>query len=159
MRRRTACQIGEAAVKHVAQILQTKPVSTVFSIAPDAPMFDALRLMAEKDVGALVVMDGEAIVGMVSERDYARKIVLKGRTSRDTAVRDVMTSPVMYVGPHQSTDECMALMTNRRLRHLPVLDGGKLIGMVSIGDLVKDIISEQQFAIEQLQHYISGERG
>ncbi len=114
------------------------------------------RSEAEKNIGALLVMEGETIVGIVSERDYARKIVLMGKSSKETPVRDVMTSPVMYVDPRQSTDECMALMTENRLRHLPVLDGGKLIGLVSIGDLVKDIISEQNFIIEQLQRYITG---
>jgi CBS domain-containing protein len=119
-------------------------------------MFDALMLMAEKNIGALLIMEGETIVGMLSERDYARKIVLMGRSSKETPVRDVMTCPVLYVGPQQSTEECMALMTEKRLRHLPVLDDGKLIGLISIGDLVKDIISEQNFVIEQLQSYISG---
>jgi len=122
-------------------------------------MFDAVKLMAEKDVGALLIMEGEMIVGMVSERDYARKIVLIGRSSKETPVRDIMTCPVMYVGPQQSTEECMALMTEKRVRHLPVLDNGKLIGLISIGDLVKDIISEQNFLIEQLQYYITGDRG
>jgi CBS domain-containing protein len=122
-------------------------------------MFDALMLMAEKNIGALLIMEGETIVGMLSERDYARKIVLMGRSSKETPVRDVMTCPVLYVGPQQSTEECMALMTEKRLRHLPVLDDGKLIGLISIGDLVKDIISEQNFVIEQLQCYISGQQG
>ena len=122
-------------------------------------MFDAVKLMAEKDVGALLIMEGETIVGMVSERDYARKIVLIGRSSKETPVRDIMTCPVIYVGPQQSTEECMALMTEKRVRHLPVLDNGTLIGLISIGDLVKDIISEQNFVIEQLQYYITGDRG
>jgi CBS domain-containing protein len=141
------------------QILRSKSDPTVHTIVPTASMFDALTLMAEKNIGALLIMDGETIVGLLSERDYARKIVLMGRSSKETPVRDVMTCPVMYVGPQQSTEECMALMTEKRLRHLPVLDDGKLIGLISIGDLVKDIISEQKFAIEQLQCYISGERG
>ena len=122
-------------------------------------MFDAVKLMAEKDVGALLIMEGERIVGMVSERDYARKIVLIGRSSKEIPVRDIMTRPVIYVGPQQSTEECMALMTEKRVRHFPVLDNGKLIGLISIGDLVKDIISEQNFLIEQLQYYITGDRG
>ena len=146
-------------MKLVAQILRSKPDPTVHAVAPTASMFDALKLMAEKNIGALLIMEGETIVGMVSERDYARKIVLMGRSSKETPVRDVMTCPVMYVGPQQSTEECMALMTEKRLRHLPVLDGGKLIGLISIGDLVKDIISEQNFVIEQLQCYIGGQRG
>jgi CBS domain-containing protein len=143
----------------VAQILRSKSDSTVHSIVPTASVFDALKLMAEKNIGALLIMEGETIVGLLSERDYARKVVLLGRSSRETPVRDVMTCQVLYVGPQQTTEECMAVMTEKRLRHLPVLDDGKLIGLISIGDLVKDIISEQQFVIEQLQYYISGQRG
>jgi CBS domain-containing protein len=146
-------------MKMVAQILRSKSDPTVHAIVPTASMFDALKLMAEKNIGALLIMEGETIVGMLSERDYARKIALLGRSSKETPVSDVMTYPVMYVGPQQSTEECMALMTENRLRHLPVLDDGKLIGLISIGDLVKDIISEQNFVIEQLQRYISGQRG
>jgi CBS domain-containing protein len=146
-------------MKNVAQILQSKSDPTVHTVVPTASMFDAVKLMAEKNIGALLIMEGETIVGMVSERDYARKVVLMGRSSKETTVRDIMTCPVMYVDPQQSTEECMALMTAKRLRHLPVLDDGKLIGLISIGDLVKDIISEQNFTIEQLQRYISGERG
>jgi CBS domain-containing protein len=149
-------QIGEASMKNAAHILQSKTDTTVHRVAPATSMFDAITLMAEKNIGALLVMDGETIAGIVSERDYARKIILAGRSSRETPVRDVMTSPVMYVGPTASTEECMALMTRNRLRHLPVLDEGKLVGLISIGDLVKDIISEQSFMIEQLQHYIAG---
>ena len=145
-------------MKIVAHILKSKPDQTVFSIVPTASVFDAVKLMAEKGIGALLVMEGEKIVGIVSERDYARKIILMGRSSRETPVRDIMTSPVMYVRPDQTSDECMALMTENRLRHLPVMDSGKLIGLISIGDLVKDIISEQQFIIQQLEHYIRGER-
>ena len=143
-------------MKNAAHILQSKPDTTVHTVTPTTSMFDAISLMAEKNIGALLVVEGETIRGIVSERDYARKIILAGRSSRETPVGDVMTAPVMYVGPAASTQECMALMTGKRLRHLPVLDEGKLIGMISIGDLVKDIISEQSFMIEQLQHYISG---
>ena len=143
----------------VTHVLQSKPYSTVHTIAPTASMFEALTLMAEKDIGALLVMKGEMIVGIVTERDYARKIVLMGRSSKETPVSNLMTFPVTCVGPQQSTEECMALMTEKRLRHLPVLDDGKLIGLISIGDLVKDIISDKDFVIEQLQHYIAGERG
>jgi CBS domain-containing protein len=146
-------------MKKVAQILRSKSDPSIHTIVPTASMFDALMLMAEKNIGALLIMEGETIVGMLSERDYARKIVLMGRSSKETPVRDVMTCPVLYVGPQQSTEECMALMTEKRLRHLPVLDDGKLIGLISIGDLVKDIISEQNFVIEQLQCYISGQQG
>jgi CBS domain-containing protein len=143
-------------MKNAADILQSKPDATVHSVTPATSMFEAITLMAEKNIGALLVIEGETIRGIVSERDYARKIILAGRSSRETPVGDVMTSPVMYVGPTASTQECMALMTGKRLRHLPVMDGGKLLGLISIGDLVKDIISEQSFMIEQLQHYISG---
>jgi len=122
-------------------------------------VFDAVKMMAEKSIGALVVREGEQVVGIITERDYARKIVLMARSSKETPVCDIMTSSVMYVRPDQASEECMVLMTENRLRHLPVMDGGKLIGLVSIGDLVKDIISEQKFIIQQLEHYISGERG
>ncbi len=115
--------------------------------------------MAEQNIGALLVMEGENIVGIVTERDYARKIVLADRSSKETAVSVIMTPKVLCVGPLQTTEECMALMTENRLRHLPVMDNGRLIGLVSIGDLVKDIISEQQFIIEQLEHYITGTLG
>ena len=145
-------------MKKVIQILRSKSDPTVYTVVPTASMFDALKLMAEKNIGAILIMEGESIVGMLSERDYARKVVLMGRSSKETPVRDIMTRPVLYVGPQQSTEECMALMTEKRLRHLPVLDDGKVIGLISIGDLVKDIISEQNFVIEQLQYYISGQR-
>ena len=115
--------------------------------------------MAEKNIGALLVMEDKKIVGIFTERDYARKIMLKGLSSKETLVRDIMISKVMYVRPDQTNEECMALMTNNRVRHLPVVDNGKLIGLISIGDLVKDIISEQKFIIDQLIHYITGEMG
>ena len=122
-------------------------------------MFDALKLMADKNIGALLVMEGEEVAGIITERDYARKVVLMSRSSKQTPVREIMTSAVMYVRPDQTSEECMVLMTENRLRHLPVIDGGRLLGIISIGDLVKDIIAEQRFTIEQLEHYISGERG
>ena len=140
----------------VADILKSKSDNTVHAIAPGDSVLDALQRMAEKRTGALLVMEGETIVGIVTERDYARKIALLGRTSAATLVRDVMTADVMYVRPTQTSQECMALMTENRLRHLPVVDGARLVGLISIGDLVKDIISEQQFIIEQLEHYITG---
>ena len=143
----------------VADILKSKSDNTVHAIAPGDSVLDALQRMAEKRIGALLVMEGETIVGIVTERDYARKIALLGRTSAATLVRDVMTADVMYVRPTQTSQECMALMTENRLRHLPVVDGARLVGLISIGDLVKDIISEQQFIIEQLEHYIAGDRG
>ena len=140
----------------VADLLKSKGDAAVHSIGPDDSVFDALERMADKGIGALLVLQDDAIVGIVTERDYARKIALKGRTSALTLVRDVMTTSVMSIKPTQTSEECMALMTNNRLRHLPVVDHGRLIGLISIGDLVKDIISEQKFVIEQLEHYISG---
>ena len=145
-------------MKSVAEILRSKPDQTVYSIAPGVSVYDALRLMADKNIGALLVVEEGKIVGILSERDYARKVVLMDRSSKQTAVREVMTSSVMYARPDQTNEECMALMTDNRLRHLPVIDNGRLLGLVSIGDLVKDIISEQQFTIEQLQHYIRGDQ-
>jgi CBS domain-containing protein len=143
----------------VAHILQTKKNRTVYTIPPTSRVLDAIKLMAEKSIGALLVVEGGQIVGIVTERDYARKVVLLGRSSNDTSVSAIMTSSVMYVRPDQTNEQCMALMTENRLRHLPVMDNGQLIGLISIGDLVKDIISEQQFIIQQLEHYIRGERG
>ena len=140
----------------VAEILKSKPDAVVYRIAPTDTVYDGLRLMADKGIGALLVMEGDAIVGIVTERDYARKIALMGRTSGETLVRDVMTSSVLCVHSTQTSEQCMQLMTGKRLRHLPVVDDGKLLGMISIGDLVKDIISEQKFIIEQLEHYITG---
>ena len=143
----------------VAEILKSKGDATIHSIAPTASVLEALQRMADKSIGALLVIEDDAIVGILTERDYARKIALMGRRSGLTQVRDVMSSPVMFVGPAHTSDECMALMTQNRLRHLPVVDGGRLLGLISIGDLVKNIISEQQFVIEQLEHYITGHRG
>jgi CBS domain-containing protein len=141
----------------VAKILQSKPDATVHTIAPSASVFDALKLMADKGIGALVVTEGDAIVGIFTERDYARKIALLGRTSAATLARDVMTTAVRFVRPDQTSEQCMQIMSTGRLRHLPVVDhNGKLVGMISIGDLVKDIISEQKFIIEQLEQYITG---
>jgi CBS domain-containing protein len=143
----------------VAEILKSKPDAVVHTIGPDASVFEAVSLMAQKNIGALLVAEGGQVVGIVSERDYARKVALMARSSRETPLRDIMSSPVMFVQPGQTSEECMALMTENRLRHLPVMSGGKLIGLVSIGDLVKNIISEQKFIIEQLEHYIAGVRG
>lgn len=141
-----------------AQILTAKGSATVYSIAPSASVYDAVKLMADRGIGALLVLEGDTIVGIITERDYARKIILMGRTSKETPVRDIMTAKVLYVGPGHSTEECMALMTENRLRHLPVLDDGRLAGMLSIGDLVKTIISDQRFTIDQLEQYIRGDR-
>jgi len=147
-------------MKPVSSILQGKQDNTVHKIRPDDSVLDAITRMARASIGALLVCatDGR-IVGIVTERDYARKVILMGRSSKDTAVRDIMTHDVMYVSPQHTNEQCMALMTEHRVRHLPVIDAGKLVGLVSIGDLVKDIISEQQFLIEQLQHYIMGDNG
>lgn len=128
----------------------------VWSISPDATVFSALELMAEKNIGALVVLDGESLAGIFSERDYARKVILKGKASKETSVREIMTSEVTTVRPSQSVDECMALMTDKRVRHLPVFEGDKLVGLISIGDVVKAVISEREFTIKQLESYITG---
>lgn len=138
----------------ISEILATKG-REVYAITPHRTVYDAIVMMAEKEVGALLVMEGEKLVGIVSERDYARRVVLAGRSSRDTPVRDVMTTRVLCARPTQTVNECMALMTAKRARHLPVLDHKHVVGVVSIGDLVKATIREQQFVIEQLQHYIS----
>ncbi|MGH7539740.1 MAG: CBS domain-containing protein [Gemmatimonadota bacterium] len=128
----------------------------VWSIGPEESVFRALEWMAEKGIGALIVCEGERPVGIFSERDYARKVILLGRSSRDTPVREIMTRRVVYVRPEQSVEQCMAVMTDKRVRHLPVLEGERLVGVISIGDLVKSIIDEQRFLIEQLEQYISG---
>ncbi|MCH6582241.1 MAG: CBS domain-containing protein [Gammaproteobacteria bacterium] len=141
-------------MKTVQQILDGKG-SDVWSITPDASVLEAIKLMAEKEVGALLVMTGEKPVGIVSERDYARKVILKGR-SQETSIQDIMTTHVVYVSPDQSIEECMALMTEKHIRHLPVMDGERLCGMLSIGDLVKTVIAEQKLVIKELERYISG---
>ena len=142
----------------VAQILKSKSNQSVYTITASECVYDAIKLMAEKHIGALVVTDGDSIAGIITERDYARKVVLKDRSSKVTPVRDIMTHAVRFVRPDQSSDECMALMTEYRMRHLPVIDHERLVGMISIGDLVKNIIAEQQFTIQQLEYYITGER-
>jgi CBS domain-containing protein len=144
-------------MKTVSQILHAKGGTEVHNISPGETVLEAIRRMAEHGIGALVVMEGGNIVGMVSERDYARKVILMGRNSDQTAVREIMSPTVLYVRPQQSNEDCMALMANSRVRHLPVMEGGRLIGLISMGDLVKDIISDQQFTIEQLEHYINGQ--
>jgi IMP dehydrogenase len=128
----------------------------VWSIEPSALVYDAMKLMADKEIGALLVLEGAKLAGIVSERDYARKIILQGRSSLTTEVREIMTSRVVYVEPERNIEECMALMTDKRIRHLPVVEAGQLCGVVSIGDLVKAIIAEQQFIIQQLERYITG---
>lgn len=139
-------------VKH---LLEGKS-GAIHSIGPDNPVLDAIRLMADKHVGALLVMRGDEMIGIVSERDYARKVILKGRSSADTPVSEIMTAPVISVAPGDSAHRCMRLMTDMRIRHLPVLDSGKVVGMLSIGDLVKAVIDEQAAELEQLQRYIVG---
>lgn len=128
----------------------------VWSVKPTNTVLEALGVMAEHDIGAVLVIDGDRLVGVLSERDYARKVVLAGRSSKESQVKEVMTAHVVCVAPERSVDECMALMTNKRLRHLPVLDHKRVIGIVSIGDLVKATIDDQQFTITQLQSYIAG---
>ena len=139
----------------VQQVLDSKG-SDVLYISPDASVFDAIAKMAEKDIGSLVVMDGEKLVGIVTERHYARNVVLKGKASKTTAVREIVSTPVVSVTPSETVEECMRLMTEHRVRHLPVLDGDRLVGIVSIGDLVNWIISAQNLALSQMEDYISG---
>lgn len=145
-------------MKSVAQVLRNKEHNVVYSISPDTSVFDCLKLLGEKGIGAALVMDGTQLLGIFSERDYARKVALQGKSSKETKVREVMTPDVLCVGPQHTNEECMALMTAKRVRHLPVIESSQVIGVISIGDLVKDIISEQQFIIEQLEHYIMGDR-
>lgn len=140
-------------MKTVSQLLQGKS-RDLCTIRPDACVLDALKLMAEKNIGALPVVEGDKLVGIVSERDYARKVILKGKSSHDTPVREIMTEGVICVKPASTVEECMALMTERHIRHLPVLEDAKLLGILSIGDLVKETIAEQQLVIKQLESYI-----
>lgn len=142
-------------MRNVEQLLAGKN-GDVWSIAPQAMVYDGLRLMAEKEIGALLVIENGKTVGIMSERDYARKVLLEGRSSHDTTVGEIMTAPVVTVRPERTIEECMELMTLKRIRHLPVEDDSGLRGVISIGDLVKAIISEQQTVIEQLEHYIRG---
>ena len=142
-------------MKTVVQLLRTKG-NEVLSVAPDTPVFDALQTMAERNVGALLVLEGERLIGIFTERDYARKVILKGKSSKEIPVKEIMSSHVLYVRPQQTIDDCMALMTDKRVRHLPVMEEDRLVGLISIGDVVKAIISEQEFMIEQLQNYITG---
>lgn len=141
-------------MRTVRQLLDTKSPE-IHSISPDAPVIDAIRLMAERRIGALLVMDGLRLAGMLSERDYARKIVLQGRSSKDTPVRDIMTAEVVSVSPADNTDQCMQLVTDSRIRHLPVIEDGQVIGVISIGDLVKAVIEEQRQELDHLQRYIA----
>ena len=141
-------------MRTVRQLLDGKPAE-IFSIAPGAPVIDAIRLMAEHRIGALLVMEGPRLAGILSERDYARKVVLQGRSSKDTPVRDIMTAEVVSIGQAETVGRCMQLVTERRIRHLPVLEGDDVVGVLSIGDLVKAVIEEQQQELDQLQRYIT----
>ncbi|MWV14454.1 CBS domain-containing protein [Pseudomonas sp. L-22-4S-12] len=144
-------------MKSVAEILRSKPHALVYSVAPDDSVLAAMQLMAEKGIGALVVLENGRLAGIVSERDYARKVALLERSAFSAKVREIMTADVITVGPRHTTQQCMQLMTDRHLRHLPVLAEGELIGLLSIGDLVKQTIAEQASLIQQLEQYIRGE--
>ncbi len=139
----------------IKQVLREKGVR-VHTTGPNDTVYDAIRKMADENIGSLIVMDDGKIVGIITERHYARNVVLKGRASPSTQVRDVMETNVLYAQPDQSVEECMAIMTDKRVRHLPVMEGEQLVGLVSIGDLVRNIISDQQFTIDQLEHFIRG---
>ena len=144
-------------MKTVKNILRVKG-SKVYSISPDATVYEALNRMADKNVGAMLVFEGDNLVGMISERDYSRKTILKGRLSKETAVRDIMTTELVTVHPDDDIEECMELFTDKRVRHLPVIEKGKVVGIVSIGDIVKSIIDYKDFIIEELENYIKGKR-
>jgi len=139
----------------IKQLLDDKG-RDVWSINPEDTVFNAIKCMAEKGIGALIVLENGMLVGIISERDYARKVILKNKASQDTMVREIMVSPVVCGRPDQTVDECMALITDKRIRHLPIIDKNQVVGVISIGDLVKSIIAQQQFVIEQLEHYIAG---
>jgi CBS domain-containing protein len=142
-------------VATLRQLLESKG-SDIWSVGPDASVYECIKIMADKGIGALVVLEDGKLVGIVSERDYARKVVLKERASKKTLVGEIMSKDVLYARPDHTVEECLALMTEKRIRHLPVLDGDELVGLISIGDLVKSVIAEQQHVIEQLEHYIRG---
>jgi len=142
-------------VRTVKDVLQTKG-HDVLSITPDATVYEALKIMADKNVGALVVLNGEAVAGLLSERDYARKVILHGKSSKEMQVREIMTAKVYYMRPEQTLQDCMAQMTDKRVRHLPVLEGTRLVGIISIGDVVKEIIADHESTIKLLEIYITG---
>ena len=140
---------------HTLRQLLGSKTPEIYAVAPGDSVIDAIRLMAEKSVGAVLVMDGASLAGIVSERDYARKVVLHGRSSADTSVRDIMTAGVITVGPNHTVEQCMQLVTEHRIRHLPVMEDGEVIGVISIGDLVKAVIEDQKVQLDQLQRYIA----
>ena len=140
----------------ISEILEQRGVKQIWSVHSDQPVLDAIRLMAEKGIGALLVMDDGRLVGVLSERDYARKVILEDRSSKSTQVREIMTRDVFTVSPESNVSECMSIMTDNDFRHLPVIQEDEVVGMISIGDLVKVVIREQQFTIDQLEHYITG---
>ncbi len=142
-------------MKSIHEILESKD-RNVYHIGPSIRLYNALELMAEKDIGALIVSEDDVIVGILSERDYARKVILQGKSSKEMTVDEIMSEDVIYITPDHTVEECMVLMTNKRVRHLPVMENNKLIGILSIGDVVKAIIDEKEFVIEQLVHYIKG---
>jgi IMP dehydrogenase len=144
-------------MKTVAELLRTKPPRRVVSVIPEQSVLEAIKVLAAEDIGAAVVMSGARLAGIFSERDYTRKVILKGRSSDSTRVEEIMTPNVVCVSPRTKTRECMALMTDKNIRHLPVMDDGRVVGMISIRDIVSDIIADQDFTIEQLEHYISGQ--
>ena len=144
-------------MKTVAELLRAKPTRAIVKVSPEASVLDAIKTLAAENIGAAVVMAGDRLAGIFSERDYTRKVILKGRSSDNTRVEEIMTANVVVVNPRTKTRDCMALMTEKNIRHLPVVDEGRVIGMVSIRDIVSDIIADQDFTIEQLEHYISGQ--
>jgi signal-transduction protein with cAMP-binding, CBS, and nucleotidyltransferase domain len=146
---------GAGGVMQTVRDLLGKKGGQLWAVSPNSSVYDALQLMADKNIGAVLVCEGTRLLGILSERDYARQVILKGKTSKDTPVREIMTTRVVCVAPERTIEDCMALMTDKRIRHLPVLADGKLIGVLSIGDVVKALISEKQFLIEQLESYIS----
>jgi CBS domain-containing protein len=145
------------AMKTVAELLRTKPTRPIVQVSPEMSVLDAIKILATENIGAAIVMSGERLAGIFSERDYTRKVILKGRSSDTTRVEEIMTANVVVVSPRTKTRDCMAIMTEKNIRHLPVVDEGRVIGMVSIRDIVSDIIADQDFTIEQLEHYISGQ--
>jgi CBS domain-containing protein len=144
-------------MKTVAELLRAKTYPRVVTVRPEQSVLEAIKVLAAEDVGAAIVMTGERLAGILSERDYTRKVILKGRSSDTTRVEEIMTAQVIVVSPRTRTRDCMALMSEKGIRHLPVVDEGRVVGMVSIRDIVSDIIADQDFTIEQLEHYISGQ--